>query len=443
MIKKIFMERTLLYGVTMNVIASVKMAGCQDIENIKTAIDFAVNRFESLRCRILQDTNGEAYYVMREERVVPYIEVRNYHMDIQEFTNQQERMPFRWDKGEMARFYIEDLGSEVYLRIVVHHVAGDGKSVMMLADEIMKNLSRIEENTFTYEDEPIVPLKQYGKEFFEEHFDILDLMKCSMDEFNEKWKKEERKFSYADYLDIFNKYWSVNRMQVKCLKVSPSEMKNLHSLGKANNVSINSIIMTAAAKALVEPEKILVVVDARPEGWKGMGNYAGGIQIEGMYDASKSFWENAKYNHNQTHAQIVDRRDALIGTAIPGLLNCNLRDAVALNETGCYDNKIAHMYDDAFGMKKNSFAFIISNIGADLVKPKYGEINVEEVEFESPVIPKANCNMAVTTVGGVMNIVMQYRENCEINYEMMLNQMEDILMKVAHEADIEREHQLA
>ena len=89
MINKIYTERGLLYGPAMNVVFSMKIVGCSNVENLKTAIDYAVNRFEIMRCRVLQDDDGVAYYVLRESRCKPNIEVRQYHLSMQDFINEQ------------------------------------------------------------------------------------------------------------------------------------------------------------------------------------------------------------------------------------------------------------------------------------------------------------------------------------------------------------------
>ena len=45
-----------------------------------------------LRSRIIQDCDGDAYYVLREQRVEPKIEVRDYHMELEAFINEQEKI---------------------------------------------------------------------------------------------------------------------------------------------------------------------------------------------------------------------------------------------------------------------------------------------------------------------------------------------------------------
>lgn len=443
MIHKIYSERGMLSGVAMLVCVTLDIEGCRNIDNLRTAINFAVNRHESLRSRIIQDCDGDAYYVLREQRVEPKIEVRDYHMELEAFINEQEKIPFCLAQGEMARFVIEDLDSRLNLKIAVHHMAGDGKSIMILADNIMTNLKEIEEGVFTYKDKPMIPLKTLDKKFFEKHIEVSDLLKGSMEEYNNKWMNDKVVFEYEDYLKVFNQYWENHKTFVKCLKVDASTMKKLCAKSRENGVTINSVICTAATQVIAEAKRMVVIADTRPENWRGMGNFAGAIMIEGGYDSNQSFWGNAKYNHNQIHTRLVDRSQALFGNAFPALLDGSFHDAVTFNVSGAFENELAENFNNLYSMRNSDCAFIISNLGANRMDTNYGSLEVKNVQFASPMIPDANCNIGVVTNGGEMSIVMEYRKNTSIDYELMLDGVEEILNSIAEEDEIEKIYQLA
>lgn len=432
MIKKICLERNMVSGTSMHIIYSVVISGGANVEDLKVAIDYAVNNFESLRCRILQDEYGDAYYVMRENRCSPFIEVRDYHLNEQEFMHEQQRIPFRYDQGELVRFYIEKMeNNHLVLRMVLHHLGGDGKSGLVLIDTIMRNLQDIAEKNFQFVDKELIPLQLLSKEYLGEKLEMSDLIKAYSDEINRKWKKEKVVFDYDDYLQMFEKYWETHNSSLKCVRIKKNVLKSVHKLAKENGVSINSVLVTAVAKYFIESEKIVVVVDSIPDGYGRLGNFAGGIAIDSTYDEEKSFWDNAIYLHNQIHACLKDRNASLFGSAMKALLDCSFYDAINYQDAGCYENELVKEYNAMFGGAH--MPLIISNIGRfSMAEQGYGRFSVEEVQFGSPKVPSADCNMGVVSVGDHMVINMEYDPECDFDFEMLLQKVAEQLYELAN-----------
>ena len=439
MIKKIYTERGHMYCMTMHVIVSIRVIGCTDVENLEEAIYYAVNRFEGLRCQVRQDAYGEAYFVHSGQRCNPPIEVRDYHLNAEQFRVEQERIIFKFNEGETIRFVIEDLGDEICLRIVEHHMVGDGKSLMILVNEILTNLSEIESGCSSYKDKPMIPLQNLGKEYYEKNLEIGDLLKRSIMEYNELWNRQKRIFTYEDYKEFFYTYWSKNRTSVRCLKIDKLIVDELKKISKIHNVSINSTLVTAAAKAFESNKKVVVVVDAKPKECKGMGNYAGVLMIDNNYDESRSFWENAQYNHNLVHAQLVNRSDSMLPYALAGLKDCNFDDATQLESAGCLEDEIAHSYNELYN-PKGQIGLVISNLGADNVKSQYGRIHVADVEIHSPMNRSMGCSLCISTTNGIMSIIMEYTEESADIYETMLDGIEENLIQLVYQYEQVQEH---
>lgn len=416
MINKIYTERGLLYGPSVGVFFSVKISGSPNLEELKSAINFAVNRFEILRCRVLHDDEGQAYYVLRENRCNPSIEVRNYHLSNQDFVNEQEQIPFRFDEGELIRFVIENLdGDDLLLRIVNHHLGGDGRSILILIDEIMNNLEKIEKGTFSYKDASMIPLTVLSKSYLNSEIKMNDLLVYSMNEFNRKWEKEKVVFSYEDYLNMFYKYWSTNSTKVKSVELHKNELYEFKRLCRKHQVSVNSAIITAISKEIEETKKVSIVVEARPKDYKGMGNFAGSIVITIGYDKEQDFWENAKYIHNQIHSQISNRMNSMFSLVFRGLIDDNFQDAINFDLAGCFDSQVVKEYNELYGLKKSNVPFVISNLGVAKIKKNYGRFKVEKIDFVSPLIPGMDGNLGIITVNDTMVLNAEYREDAKCN----------------------------
>lgn len=433
MIKKIYTERGLLFGPVMHCMFTCDLSDHVNVESLKSAIYYAVNRFESLRSRIMQDTEGEAYYVIRENPCQPYIEIRDYHLSEEDFVNEQERMIFRFDKGEMVRFYIEDLADRMVLRLAVHHLAGDGDSISILVREIMKNLNEIEKGEFSFELKPIIPLKIYSKTELEEQLQLNDLLKVTMDEFNEKWKKEKKIFTYEDYEKMFYTFWDTHKTKVKYVKIEENIIKRAIQVCREHEVSLNSLMLTAATKELEDATKVGVIVNARPENYQGMGNYAGSLAIEGSYNLEKKFWENAKYIHNQIHSKLDNRINGMFPLLFMGLLDVNMQDAVVFSDVGCYQSKLVAEYSMTYGTGKKKLPLNISNMGVVHLNDENDKYKIVNMSVASPMVPALNCSLGIATVGGNMNIIMEYNDKTGNNYEKMLDSIVNVLKFITSE----------
>lgn len=414
----------------MHCIFEFQISGDPKLEHLKKSIYFAMNRFEILRCRILQDSVGDSYYVLRENVCEPFIEVRDYHMTEQEFINEQEKKIFRFNDGELIRFYIERLEDKVVLRVVAHHLAGDGESIFVLVREIMQNLNDMENDGVQLELKPMIPLYSYSKDELEEKIQLNNLLRFSMEEFNSKWRKEKRIYTYEDYQKNFEKFWDGHSTKVKCLKVKENTLKEASILCKKYGVSINSLILTAAVKELIDTKRIGVIVSTRPEGYEGMGNYAGNLAIDGTYDRNKDFWENAQYIHNQIHSKLGERVTALFPIVFRGVLDVNFINAVNFIGMEGYECKLANEFNDMYGTGVKELPLSISNVGVVRLTDEDSKYKVVDASVASPLVPGVNCSMGIVTVNGIMNIIMQYNEGKADDYVVMLEGVQKCLEEI-------------
>lgn len=432
MLKKVYTERGFLYNPIVQVVFSVKMSNWPNIENMKNAIYFAINHHEAMRCRIMQDVDGQAFFVLRENKCEPSVEVRDYHLSEQEFINEQEKIPFDIEKGELIRFIVELVKDGCYLRVVCNHMAGDGKSILILIDEIMTNLHKIDDGTFecSYDDDSIIPLLVHDKKQLESELQISELLKNSMDEYNKKWEEEKVVFNRKQYQQMFEKFWSKNATKVKSIAIHKDTLAELVHISREKNITINSILVTAIAKAFTEQKKMTVIVDTRPADYRGMGNFAGSLMLESMYDDNKTFWENAEYIHNQIHARIDSRVMTLFALGFMGLLDENFQDAKNFLEADCYESELVKAYNNLYGSGKGNLPVVISNLGVNNLASSYGKYKIEEVSFVSPKTNGIECNVGVITANDIMKITVEYGEKATMDYDAVFDdvvqQLEEI-----------------
>lgn len=441
MIKKIFYERLYLGLPSINIIEAVEIAGNPSREDLKIAIYYAVNRFESLRSRIMYDNYGEAYYVMREQAVEPYIEFRTYHQEETEFVREQERKRFCLEDGDMIRFYVEPFGENVLLRVVSHHMAGDGRSIMRLIKEIMSNLKELSQGDFSFTHKETIPLDILTREYMESHLNVSDLLRCSINEINEKWKDSEKIFSVSEFQEMFDSYWENHFTSAKTIKIHKSVIERLHAACVKHGVSVNSAIITAILKEATVNHYVSVAVEARPKECNGIGNYSGSLLLDEVYNHEKTYWENVDYIHKLVHTQLADKFTGLLGCFVGALLDCNLQDALSFRANGTFKHPVVEEYRNMMGLNREStkLAMLVSNLGAFDMKGKYGKYEVKSAQFYSPLSPGLNCNIGVVTINNTLTFNMLYCDKWGSAYADMLERVVGVLSSVAGKPNMEEQ----
>lgn len=411
MITKISMDRSYVFTPAIHVVVRAEISGRPHVNSLKEAIRTAVKKFDILNCRILQDDSGECYYVRKEVDTEPDIEVRYFNQDSQEFINEQERIQFDIEQGKLQRYIISDVGDKMVLNIVQHHLAGDGKSVLLLIEEIMSNLESIEEKgNCGSENVEKVPVKVFTESYFKKFVQLNPLLEMSIKDLNSKWRSTEKFFTLEDLNQLFNKYWENRKTKVMSATIAGEELKTAVRLCKLHGVTINNLILTLAAKSFKKQVKMSVVANLRTDEFEGMGNYASCILIDALYDEKMDLWENALHIQKLVECQQLNKDQLLLGLLFKGTFESGLQDGVYFQAMDMIHSSIIDEYNDLAGFGTDGIPFCISNLGKNAVKEKYGRFGIEKVSFFSPLSPGLDCNMGVITVNGNMVINLLYSE---------------------------------
>lgn len=419
MIQKITAGRAYIFNTSMNVVFKAKISGCPSVSLIKKAINCAVKKFDALNSRILQDNEGDFFFVKREEFREPKIEVRNYHQEVQEFINEQEKIEFDLEKGELIRFILELTEEEMTLNIVEHHLAGDGNSVLLLLSQIMKNVQVFSElGDEIDETEKSVPVKIFSEQYISKFVEVNPLVEMSIENLNSKWRKSfDKIFTSEDLHALFSKYWEKRETKVLTATIPLDSISAFLTKCKENGVSVNNAIITSVTRRLERKSKISVAVDLRTEEYNEYGNYSSCIYVENMYDANLEFWDNAKEVQQFVQSCTRDRKQLLLSFLLIGKFDKTLIDASYFQRIGSVKSSIVEEYYDMTGMKSDRNALVVSNLGKDRIREKYGKFKIEELSFFSPVSPGFKSNMAIVTLNEKMVINLQYNDDENVDFK--------------------------
>ena len=136
--KYIRSERANLFEPNVYIGMIVKLSGDLSTKEIEQAVYKAYQANKAAISKIVLEPGGDAYYEKIEKSGCKFItDTRPW----KELLCQSERTPFALNKGELVRIFLTKEHSRTILFIHAHHLVGDGKSVLILLNDIINSLN--------------------------------------------------------------------------------------------------------------------------------------------------------------------------------------------------------------------------------------------------------------------------------------------------------------
>ncbi|WP_189226196.1 non-ribosomal peptide synthetase, partial [Saccharothrix coeruleofusca] len=114
---------------------ALRVSGTLNADVLEWAVRDVVQRHEVLRTVLREDAEGP-YQVILDRRDVPFSVVRAAKAELARLVSVACAEPFDLTSDVMLRTHLFDLGGEQLLLFVLHHVAGDGASLPVLANDV-------------------------------------------------------------------------------------------------------------------------------------------------------------------------------------------------------------------------------------------------------------------------------------------------------------------
>ena len=127
---KIETERENLFDVSIVIAMRVRVEGEVVFEELEKTFKKAVAVHEILNSKIVIEDNGEAFYVDCEK---PMSSFKESSLSFEELINANEGIRFRVEEGEYIRGFLSPDG----LVFLMHHMGGDGKSLLYFIETFM------------------------------------------------------------------------------------------------------------------------------------------------------------------------------------------------------------------------------------------------------------------------------------------------------------------
>lgn len=430
MITKIKADRHYLFDPAAHIVMRVEINGKPDILTLKKAIVWAVAKHDILNCTIKMDAKGDCYYVPREYAYIPKIEVCKGILSTNEIVNKQCRKEFKIDQGDIVRFVIAYDKEHVELNVIQHHLGGDGKSMLILIQDIMENL-REPEKLNLIEDNQERCVQVYDDDYDEQFVELNEVMEAALKSMNKRWKAEKKVFHYDDREKVFNSFWTDRKVHDEKMELNGEQLKKLLHICKENKVTLNNLIATVINKSLNHVERMGIIADVREIDNKRMGNYVDVFMLEEKYDQNKGIWDNARYVDRLVKKHLEDRTQLLLGNLVRSRIENGLQDA---NHFRDFDNSIVDEYNDSFFVGKDGLPIMLTNIGVASIESNYGKYGIEKIVFVSPLTLRTYCNVAVITVNNVFVLNVLTFEG-DKKFEGMLGKIEKELLEIIEKGE--------
>ena len=384
---KIETERENLFDVNMMIAMRVRLRNEIAYEDLKSAFDRAVLTHEILNSKVIIEDNGDAFYVDCD---TPKSTFSKSECGFEELINANERIRFRIEDGEYIRAFLSPDG----LVFLMHHLAGDGKSLLFFIESFMKILSgeRIDK----------VPFGNLSISELPKESNPSCLYELFVKSWNRKWSKRRRVFTFDDMDRSFNEFWKTHETVTSITVYGRDKLDVMLNEARKAGASLTSYIIAGLIKDMPFRADVGLAVDGRLDDSRCMGNFATGIHINYRFNSRKTVGENAGRINNLMKKKLNDPRIRYNALNIVGRMDPTLIDTLCLESSGAYHSSLTSRFREimSYGSKKRDVS--ITNLMKDIIPDKYGELGIKDIAFVPPVVSYGKNLYGVITMGDSM-----------------------------------------
>lgn len=393
------MLHAFLFDPCVYMCAVITLKGDITEEEIEEAAKKAYTQNETTMSKVLLE-NGNAYFQnIPQTGCKVFIDSRDW----QEIMQESEREPFKIQEGELFRTYITPEEGGYTLLMMVHHIAADGKAMLMVVEDMIKNLAGVEVD--------YKPLDNIGVEKFPTDMKPSFLFKSIIESMNRWWKKSGRAFDWEDYFKVHKNFWDTRSSEVRFETIEKEELARIKKECREHGITINSYMLAKILKEHTEYQTFAFPISLRKDNLS-ICNRAFMMRPNYRYNKKKSFWDNAKQIHKIVKTYMEDERKKYEVSIRVIWLEPTLLDSCLMHAYGGYQNKASKMMAETIGyVGKNKTNVTITNLTNLQFKRKYGRFQVESVFTIAPVMSATKEVVCISTFCNKMTIAYSSIKN--------------------------------
>lgn len=377
-------------NVYMCLLASLK--GDITAEEIEAAVEKAYTQNETTMSKVILEEGKVYFQNMPRTGCRVFRDNRSW----QEIRKECERNAFKINEGELFRTYIIEEEKGYTLMMMVHHIAADGKAMVIVLEDILNNLAgrEVEFKPLTSEGSELIPADQ------EVSFPIMILIRY----LNRIWQKTGRMFGWEDYYEIHKRFWEVWESEVRFENIGKEELEQIKEECKEKGITVNSYMMAKILEKHPEYHNVCFPISLRREN-RSITNRVLLVKTDFKYNVKRTFWENAGKLHNITR-EFIENKDKKYDMALRvRWMDTGLLDS-SLMYTFCgYENKVSKLLAELIGYSgKRKTHLTVTNLTNIEVDKDYGRFQVKSVAAIAPTMSAGKNVVCIGTFDGKMTI---------------------------------------
>lgn len=338
-------------------------------EEIKSAVEKAYTMNETTMSKIILE-NGNAYFQnMPQTGCKVFVDERDWR----EIMHESEKDTFRINEGELFRIYIIPKPStqEYTIFMMAHHIAGDGKSLIMMMEDILKILSG--------EEVEYRPLNKEGSITQPTDLKLLWGIRTFIQYLNRMWKKQEKVFDWDDYFHVHQQFWKDRKSNIRYEIVEKENLEEIKRNSKEMGITVNSYMITEFLKNHPEYKNFSLPISLKGEN-RSISNQVILLKLDYAYNTKKSFGENAQQVHRLIKQHVEDDNKKYFISSIIRQIDSTLMDACLMYSHTEYKNKVAEIIANLTGYHGNRKTDIaVTNLTNIPIQADYERFHVENI----------------------------------------------------------------
>lgn len=361
-------------------------------DEIKEAVEKAYTQNETTMSKVILENGNIFFQNISQTGCKAYVDQRNW----QEIMHESEQSTFKINEGELVRSYIIPEKEGYSLFILAHHITGDGKSLNMLLEDILCNL--------TGKEVEYRRLNNEGMEKLPSNLKLPFFTNIGIKFFNAMWEKSGKKFTWKDYYNIHEKFWSSRQADIQFETIEKEQFDFIKTECKKLNITINSYIVTKLLQKNPEYESVCCPISNRGEN-RSISNRVLLVRMLHRYNTEKTFGENAKEVHKKIRQNLEDSSKKYFIALSLGRIKPTLLDSLLMYTHGGYKNTISKKVAHLFGYAGDKTTHLsVTNLQNINFKSDYGRFRLKSVAFMAACMSATRNVACISTFQDKMTI---------------------------------------
>lgn len=374
--------------------------------------------YPPLASRVRMEQNGLAWLTTEGTRGYS-LEVRHRTSDedwVKVFL-EQEKIPFAFDRGPLARFFLLRGEQHSDLVVIAPHVVCDGYSMTHVMEDVVALMNDPDQVVTQPAAPPLVTWQSVPHAVG----DNL-LLRGFVRALNHIWPDSRTAMCQDSYEELHQRYWAGQENGLLVFGLSSAETADLVARCRQRSLSVTGALVAAflLAQSEILPVRqaarrdLTIAVSirdrlAQPPG-RAVGVFASSIDLVLRPRRGISFWELARQGHAGIHAALNDRARVLRPLVLNELNPLIADELVAAISTNQWSpaSRLLTRFVKITGERR---CLDVSNIGRVEVSDACLPYRLENLLPYPPIVPGGRMALNVLTVNGQMNIILKYRQN--------------------------------